>query len=306
MAETVFCPGLKHSAREIFKPYVFELLQIINAHAKIIIISHEVYSNFWMDKMDPLRGIVVKRITREAPHGILMKGYNVTVEHNWILHESCSAEREKRERERDKPSIDITHFFYYPRSVSFLLWNFWFRFFICHSYNHPWNKRRNNPEQEGKIKGKQVWCVCKTSQSHTAIHRGTYFFWTSLKIHYGSQCLCHEGAQEVKNESNFSLKQPLDTLSCSTFCAYPPSKLFFLLPPLKPTPPRKHNTPTLKHMCACLCARGPLPSVSPWLDCGSSSVPCDRVEVGFCFISFSISPQVLFPGIPKPAHPLWR
>lgn len=154
----------------------------------------------------------------------------------------------------------------------------------------------------------QEWRVSKASQSCMAIHRRTYCFWISLRIHYRSLCSCHKhimGAKEVKNGCALSVKQLLNTFF-QDFSPHTPSSNFFFPPPTpqaNPTSQTQHSP--IKHMCVCVCVC-PLPSVSPWLDCGSSSAPCDRVELWLSFTSFSTYPQVLFPGIPKPAHPLLR
>lgn len=98
-------------------------------------------------------------------------------------------------------------------------------------------------------------CVHNLTVAHENSQGNIFFFWISFKIHYGSWCLCYEDVQELKNETNFSSKQSLDTLSCSTFCTDPPSKLIFSSHPWN----QHHlaNT-TLPHqnICVDVCVQG--------------------------------------------------
>ncbi len=192
-------------------------------------------------------------------------------------------------------------------------------------------KKRHNSEQEKpyKVKTRSGWRrqseiksdVCP--KPHNLAWRFTgerCCFWTSFRIHYGSLSSCHKrtswAVTTFKLRRDLSLKQPSEmclqfwNTFCQHFSVHPSQNgVFFPLPPLEPTPPHKHTLPPIKHACVCVCVREcPPPSVSPWLDCGSSSAPCGRVELWLSSTSsvFSTYPQVHFPGIPKPPHPLWR
>lgn len=55
-------------------------------------------------------------------------------------------------------------------------------------------------------------------------------------------------------------------------------------------------------VCACVCVPvSSPPSVSSWLDCGSSSAPCDGVQRWLSFTSFCTCPPAFLPWMPKPA-----
>lgn len=107
----------------------------------------------------------------------------------------------------------------------------------------------------------QEWRVSKASQSCMAIHRRTYCFWISMRIHYRSLCSCHKhimGAKEVKNGCALSMKQLLNTFF-QDFSPHTPSSNFFFPPPTpqaNPTSQTQHSP--IKHMCVCVCVSSSL------------------------------------------------
>lgn len=123
---------------------------------------------------------------------------------------------------------------------------------------------------------------------------------------------CHNIHTEVQNGCDLNLKQlskmclQFSNTFSQHFSSQPSQTLSFFPPTPQANPTSQTHTPPL-NMCVYVCDCPP-PSVSPWLDCGSSSAPCGRVELWLSYTSsaFSTYPQALFPGIPKPAHPLWR
>lgn len=191
-------------------------------------------------------------------------------------------------------------------------------------------RKRNNSEQERKIKWKQevggeartrsrVMCV----QSLTILHDDSQGEMLSLDklqdtlqepvlMRQAHIMSCHNIRTEVQNGCDLSLKQLLkmwqNTFS-QLFSSHPSRTVSFFPPTPQANPTSQTQHSPIKHVCVWLCVwECPPPSVSPWLDCGSSSAPYGRVVLWLSstLFFFSLYPQVPFLGIPKPAHPRQR